>query len=55
MNVITKESGAGWLGTSATWSRAGLTGHGPVALVTSDAHTGLVDAVRATLPGAAWL
>src|SRR6478752_6188559 len=27
---------------------------GPVALVTSDAHTGLVDAVGATLPGAAW-
>ena len=29
-------------------------GHGPVALVTSDAHTGLVDAVGATLPGASW-
>ena len=31
-----------------------MTGQGPVVLVTSDAHTGLVDAVGATPSGAAW-
>ena len=35
----------------AAWSRAASAG---VRLVTSDAHPGLVDAIAATLPGAAW-
>ena len=54
MHVATTESGAGWLAFFRDLVARGLTGHGPVALVTSDAHTGLVDAVGATLPGAAW-
>ena len=41
---------AGW-GSSATSSARGLSG---VKLVTSDAHAGLVAAIGATLPGAAW-
>ena len=45
---------AGWLSFLRDLVARGLTSHGPVALVTSDAHTGLVDAVGATLPGAAW-
>jgi transposase-like protein len=32
----------------------GLTSAGPVGLVTSDAHAGLVDAIGATLPGTGW-
>ena len=54
MHVATTESGAGWLSFFRDLVARGLTSHGPVALVTSDAHTGLVDAVGATLPGAAW-
>ena len=54
MHVATTESGAGWLAFFRDLVARGLTSHGPVALVTSDAHTGLVDAVGATLPGAAW-
>ena len=42
--------GLGWH-YSATWSARALSG---VALVTSDAHSGLVAAIDATLPGAAW-
>ncbi|HEY6748954.1 MAG TPA: transposase, partial [Mycobacteriales bacterium] len=45
------EDGAGWLGFFRDLTARGLTG---VALVTSDAHRGLVDAIGATLPGAAW-
>src|SRR3954467_4636422 len=41
---------AGWP-TSAHLNARGLTG---ARLVTSDAHRGLVDAIGATLPGAAW-
>src|SRR3954464_731729 len=41
---------AGWP-TSAHLTARGLTG---VQLVTSDAHAGLVTAIGATLPGAAW-
>ncbi len=51
IQVATTESGSGWLGFFRDLVARGLTG---VALVTSDAHTGLVDAVGATLPGAAW-
>jgi putative transposase len=52
IDVTTAEDGAGWL---AFWRRSltarGLSG---VKLVTSDAHAGLVAAIGATLPGAAW-
>jgi transposase-like protein len=51
MHVATRESGAGWLSFFRDLVARGLTG---VALVTSDAHAGLVDAVGATLPGTAW-
>jgi putative transposase len=51
INTATAESGAGWLGFLRDLVARGLTG---VALVTSDAHAGLVDAVGATLPAAAW-
>jgi putative transposase len=47
----TSESGAGWRSFFADLVARGLSG---VALVTSDAHTGLVDAIGATLPGASW-
>jgi transposase-like protein len=49
--VSTAESGAGWNTFFKDLVARGLSG---VALVTSDAHTGLVDAVGANLPGAAW-
>src|SRR3954447_2481760 len=45
------EDGAGWLGFFRDLTARGLTG---VKLVTSDAHAGLVAAIGATLPGAAW-
>jgi len=51
ISVSTSESGAGWLTFFKDLVARGLTG---VALVTSDAHTGLVDAIGATLPGASW-
>ncbi len=51
IHLATTESGAGWLGFFRDLVARGLTG---VAMVTSDAHTGLVDAVGATLPGASW-
>ncbi len=51
IHTATTESGAGWLGFFQDLVARGLTG---VALVTSDAHTGLVDAIGATLPGASW-
>jgi transposase-like protein len=47
----TAESGAGWNTFLKDLVARGLNG---VALVTSDAHTGLVDAVGAALPGATW-
>ena len=47
----TAESGAGWRSFFTDLVARGLSG---VALVTSDAHTGLVDAIGATLPGASW-
>jgi len=51
LHVTSAEDGAGWLGFFRDLTARGLTG---VALVTSDAHRGLVEAVGATLPGAAW-
>jgi len=51
IQVTTSEDGAGWLGFFRDLTARGLSG---VKLVTSDAHRGLVNAVAATLPGAAW-
>ena len=51
LQVTSAEDGAGWLGFFRDLTARGLTG---VALVTSDAHAGLVAAIGATLPGAAW-
>jgi transposase-like protein len=51
VHTATTESGAGWLTFFRDLVARGL---GGVALVTSDAHTGLVDAIGATLPTAAW-
>ena len=47
----TAESGAGWLAFFRDLVARGLA---RVRLVTSDAHAGLVEAIGATLPGAAW-
>src|SRR6478609_3417870 len=51
IHTATTESGAGWLSFFRDLVARGLSG---VALVTSDAHTGLVDAIGATLPTATW-
>lgn len=51
IDVSTGEDGAGWLAFWRSLTARGLTG---VKLVTSDAHAGLVAAIGATLPGAAW-
>ena len=51
VQVSTAETGAGWLAFFRDLVARGLSG---VALVTSDAHAGLVEAVAATLPGASW-
>jgi len=51
VQVTTSEDGAGWLAFFRDLTARGLTG---VKLVTSDAHAGLVSAIGATLPGAAW-
>ncbi len=51
VQVTSAEDGAGWLAFFRDLVARGLTG---VALVTSDAHPGLVAAIGATLPGAAW-
>jgi putative transposase len=51
LQVTSAEDGAGWLGFFRDLTARGLTG---VRLVTSDAHAGLVSAIGATLPGAAW-
>jgi putative transposase len=51
LQVSSAEDGAGWIGFFRELTARGLTG---VALVTSDAHRGLVDAIGATLPGAGW-
>jgi transposase-like protein len=51
VDVITTEDGAGWLAFLRGLVARGLAG---VALVISDAHAGLVDAVASTLIGATW-
>jgi len=51
LQVTSAEDGAGWLAFFRDLVARGLTG---VALVTSDAHQGLVAAIGATLPGASW-
>jgi transposase-like protein len=51
MRVATSETGAAWNEFFADLVARGLAG---VRLVTSDAHAGLVEAVAANLPGAAW-
>ncbi len=51
LHVTSAEDGAGWLGFFRDLTARGLSG---VALVTSDAHRGLVEAIGATLPGASW-
>jgi transposase-like protein len=50
-DVITTEDGAGWLAFLRGLVARGLAG---TTLVISDAHAGLVDAVRSTLTGATW-
>ncbi len=51
IDVTTAEDAAGWLTFWRSLTARGLSG---VRLVTSDAHAGLVAAIGATLPGAAW-
>jgi len=51
VQVTTSEDGAGWLAFFRDLTARGLSG---VKLITSDAHAGLVAAIGATIPGAAW-
>jgi transposase-like protein len=51
LDLVTSEDGAAWLAYLRGLVARGL---GGVQLVTSDAHPGLVDAIRSTLPGASW-
>src|SRR3954449_5182203 len=51
LDVVSGEDGAGWLAFLRSLVARGLSG---VALVISDAHAGLVEAIGATLGGAAW-
>ena len=51
IHTTTTESSAGWLGFFRDLTARGLK---DVALVTSDAHAGLVEAIGATLPNASW-
>ncbi len=51
IQTTSSEDGAGWLAFFRDLVARGLSG---VALVTSDAHAGLVAAIGATLPGASW-
>lgn len=51
VDIITREDGAGWLDFLRSLKARGLLG---VALITSDAHPGLKDAIAATFPGATW-
>jgi transposase-like protein len=51
VDVVSAEDGAGWLAFLRSLVARGLSG---VALVTSDAHPGLVEAIGATLRGASW-
>ena len=55
VKVATSETQAAWNGFFADLVARGLTsGPDGVLLVTSDAHAGLVEAIAANLPGAAW-
>jgi len=51
LDLITTEDGAGWTAFLRGLVARGLSG---VALVVSDAHAGLIDAVASVLPGATW-
>ena len=51
IDVTSSEDGAGWLAFPRGLAARGLSG---VQLVTSDDHAGLVSAIAAVLPGAAW-
>jgi putative transposase len=51
IDVASSEDGAGWLAFLRGLVARGLSG---VALVTSDCHQGLRDAIASVLPGAAW-
>src|SRR6201982_396671 len=51
IDVTSSEDGAGWLAFLRGLVARGLSG---VAMVTSDDHAGLVNAIAAVLPGAAW-
>jgi putative transposase len=51
LDVTSDEDGAGWLAFLRSLTARGLSG---VRLVVSDAHRGLVNAIGAALPGAAW-
>lgn len=51
IEVVSSEDGAGWLAFLRGLVARGLSG---VALVISDCHAGLRDAIAATLPGASW-
>jgi transposase-like protein len=51
IEVASSEDGAGWLAFLRGLVARGLSG---VALVTSDCHIGLRDAIASVLPGAAW-
>ena len=51
LHVSSAEDGASWLAFFRDLTARGLSG---VALVTSDAHRGLVETIGATMPGTAW-
>jgi transposase-like protein len=51
VDVATSENGSGWVAFLRSLVARGLSG---VQLVISDAHGGLIDAIGAVLPGAAW-
>jgi transposase-like protein len=51
LDLHTSEDGAGWTAFLRGLVARGLSG---VGLVISDAHSGLVDAIASTLPGASW-
>ncbi len=54
VQASTSETGAGWLTFFRDLVARGLTKAGPVVMVTSDAHAGLVEAIGSTLPGTTW-
>ena len=51
LDLHTSEDGSGWTAFLRGLVARGLAG---VRLVISDAHSGLVDAIASTLPGASW-